>query len=66
MIISKQLRHQLESPLLDLEELGIRWRCHRMTALRRANQLGLKPMRLSKRRLLFRVSDVERVEAECQ
>lgn len=66
MIISKQLRHQLESPLLDLEELGIRWRCHRMTALRRAKQLGLKPIHLSKRRLLFRVEDVERIESECQ
>jgi len=55
-----------QPPFFDTDQLGRRWHCHRMTALRRLQQLGVKPIKLSGRaRLLFRVSDIERIENLC-
>lgn len=49
----------------DLTELGTRWHCHRMTAYRRLQQHGIRPIKLSARSLLFRASDIERIEFGC-
>jgi hypothetical protein len=50
---------------LDNDELGDRWRCHPKTAYRRMISFGAKPMKLSQRSVLFRMSDVEKLEANC-
>jgi hypothetical protein len=54
-----------ERPFLNCEELGIRWRCHPRTAFRRMERLGVKPMKLTQRSLLFRMTDITRIEDAC-
>lgn len=65
-----KLRQQLSKEesaqaFFDLNQLGERWHCHRMTAYRRLIRLGVKPMKLSGRSVLIRTSDVELIEAAC-
>jgi hypothetical protein len=56
----------LTPPFFDLDQLAERWHCHRLTALRRLQRLGIKPLKLSQRGLLlFKVTDVERIENSC-
>jgi hypothetical protein len=50
---------------LDSEELASRWRCHVATARRRMKKFGIRPLRLSKRSVLYRMTDVERLEGDC-
>jgi hypothetical protein len=61
----QQRAREFNPTFLDLDELGLRWHCHRMTAYRRMKRLGVKPMKLSTRQVLFRLSDIARVENEC-
>jgi hypothetical protein len=49
----------------DCEQLGARWHCHPRTAFRRMQRLGIKPMKLTRRSVLFRMTDVARIEAAC-
>jgi hypothetical protein len=51
-------------PFLDCEALGNRWLCHPRTAARRMRRLGCRAMKLAPHQLLFRLSDVEKIEAE--
>jgi len=55
-----------EKALINLDGLGQRWHCHPKTAWRRMLRLGVKPIKLSKRSILFRMADVLRIEALCQ
>ena len=50
---------------LNSEELGARWKCHPLTAKRRMQRFGIKPMRLSQRSALFHAADVVRIENLC-
>jgi hypothetical protein len=50
---------------LTCEELGERWRCHPKTAQRRMIRFGVKPTKLSRRSVLFRLTDVEKIESDC-
>jgi hypothetical protein len=56
---------KLKSPVFfDLDQLGERWHCHRVTAYRRLQRFGVKPFKPSERALLFRASDIARIEFE--
>ena len=59
-------RANISKQFFTCEELGSRWQCHSKTALRRMQRLGVKPIKLTKRSILFRMTDVLRVEAQCQ
>jgi hypothetical protein len=56
---------ELKPPFFDLDQLGERWHCHRLTAYRRLQRLGVKPIKLSDRSLLFRMSDIVQIEDSC-
>jgi hypothetical protein len=63
-----QQRPSREAPkqaFFDLKQLGTRWHCHHMTAYRRLLRLGVRPVKLSGRSVLFRTSDIERIEFGC-
>ena len=55
----------MKPPFFDLDQLGDRWHCHRLTAYRRLQRLGIKPVKLSDRSLLFRMSDIVQIENDC-
>jgi hypothetical protein len=50
--------------LLDYSALRKRWGKHPKTAARIMKRYGVRPMRLTARSVLFKLSDVLRVEAE--
>jgi hypothetical protein len=47
------------------KQLGARWQCHPLTVIRRMKQHGVMPMKLTQRSVLYRMSDVERIERAC-
>jgi hypothetical protein len=51
-----------EDRLLDFEELGRRWGCHKKVAARRAKILGLPLVRWNQRVVCIRLSDVLKAE----
>jgi predicted site-specific integrase-resolvase len=51
---------------LTRHELAQRWRCSRETVKRRQRSGDLHPVRLSKRHLLYKVSEIEKLEREGQ
>jgi DNA-binding GntR family transcriptional regulator len=51
---------------LTRHELAQRWRCSRETVKRRQRSGDLHPVRLSKRHLLYKVSEVEALEGTAQ
>lgn len=54
---------ETEAPAFyDLDQLGERWHCDRMTAYRRALRFGVRPFKPSERAVLFRASDIALVE----
>jgi hypothetical protein len=55
----------VEPAFLSPQELGERWRCHQITARRRLERHGVMPMKLSERSILYRMSDVTRIERAC-
>lgn len=64
------MRTHVSTPVPDRDEvcfdysaLGKRWRKHPKTAARIMKRHGVQPMRLTARSVLFRLSDVLRVEA---
>jgi hypothetical protein len=52
--------------LVTTKALAERWFCCVPTVRRRLQRLGVKPIRLTKRSLLFRAEDIEKIEAACQ
>jgi hypothetical protein len=50
---------------IKAEAVGNRWFCCSATAKRRLKKFGVKPLRLSQRSILYRMSDIERIEADC-
>jgi ABC-type transport system involved in Fe-S cluster assembly fused permease/ATPase subunit len=61
----KHLKELKQPTFADLDELSLRWHCHRQTAKRRMRRFGVKAVKLSERSVLFRMSDIARVEKEC-
>jgi hypothetical protein len=59
------LRKELSPPFFDLDQLGARWHCHRLTAHRRLQRFGIKPLKLSGKSVLYRMSDIVRIEDAC-
>ena len=60
----RNTKTKLDQPYVNCEDLGDRWRCHPMTAKRRLLKLGVKPLKMTQRSVLFRMKDVERIEAQ--
>ena len=63
--ITRYSHKEMRPSFFNLDQLGDRWHCHRATALRRLQRLGVKPIKLSERSLLYRISDIERIENSC-
>ena len=55
-----------QEKFLNRTELAARWRVSRETIKRRQRSGLLHPIRLSKRHLLYRMSEILRLEAEAQ
>lgn len=55
-----------EEKFLKRRELAARWRCSGETIKRRQRSGLLNPIRLSKRLLLYKLSEVEALEAAAQ
>jgi hypothetical protein len=67
-MLSRMTKHptkELKPPFFNLDQLGERWFCHPKTAQRRLQKLGVKPMKLTERSVLFRAEDIERIEKQC-
>jgi hypothetical protein len=63
MSIQRNPQKELNPPFFDLDQLGARWHCHRLTAHRRLQRFGIKPLKLSGKSVLYRMSDIVQIES---
>jgi hypothetical protein len=54
----------IEERLLGGRELGTRWSCHPKVAYARAIKHGAKPIRFNARTVMFRLSEIVRIEEQ--
>jgi hypothetical protein len=60
------MKVNISEQFLTRHELAQRWRCTTETIKRKDRRGDLHPVRLSKRHLLYKVSEIEKLEREAQ
>jgi hypothetical protein len=65
-MIKQRLAKDEQEKFLKRRELAERWRCSRETIKRKQRSGLLNPIRLSQRLLLYKVSEIEALEAAAQ